>query len=401
MTLAETLSRSDTNEKLAVLADYQKGVKGHGFEALSTKHNVPAKTIRGWHDVEDQLKEALKNRQVATRVSRRLRLNGARRKPAHSELEERLFEWIAARNAKGLRVKDAYIRLQAKNMYREMHDGDATGFEASSGWLARFKRRRNLVSRRQTTSRSLPDDAPQVCRDFIERAQNLIATHGIKPRNIINMDQVPRYFETEPKSTITARGSREVLLRKGGSSHRRFTATFTITAEGKVLTPHLLFSKLKNRPAWPPGVMVDVNPTGMWSADILLEHARQVVCGRKETHLYREPVLYIIDSYGCHVKLADSKRLEAFNVFVLVVPPNMTNILQPLDVAVNRSYQEYYRDQYDEYLGKALKDPLLQTKAGNAKVPRYATVAQWTLDWVASKDSASIKRAFTSSSSTS
>ncbi|KAE8880971.1 hypothetical protein PF003_g34999 [Phytophthora fragariae] len=52
------------------------------------------------------------------------------------------------------------------------------------------------------------------------------------------MDQVPRYFETEPKSTITARGSREVLLlRKGGSSHRRFTATFTITAEGKVLTP--------------------------------------------------------------------------------------------------------------------------------------------------------------------
>ncbi|KAE8966458.1 hypothetical protein PR002_g28358 [Phytophthora rubi] len=73
----------------------------------------------------------------------------------------------------------------------------------------------------------------------------------------------------------------------------------------------------------------------------------------------------------------------------------MTNILQPLDVAVNRRYQELYIDQYDEYLGKALKDPLLQTKAGNPKVPPYATVAQWTLDWVASKDSASIKRAFT------
>ncbi|ETM97929.1 hypothetical protein PPTG_19925 [Phytophthora nicotianae INRA-310] len=28
-------------------------------------------------------------------------------------------------------------------------------------------------------------------------------------KNIINMDQVPRYFETEPKSTITTRGSRK------------------------------------------------------------------------------------------------------------------------------------------------------------------------------------------------
>ncbi|KAE9007485.1 hypothetical protein PR003_g5671 [Phytophthora rubi] len=250
-------------------------------------------------------------------------------------------------------------------MYRETHDDDATGFEGSPDWLARFKRRRNLVLRRQTTSRSLPDEAPQVCRDFIERAQNLTETHDINPRNIINIYQVPRYFETEPKSTISARGSREVLLRKNGSSNRRFTATFTITAESKVLRLHLFFSKLKNRPACPPGVMVDVNPTGMWSADIPLEHARQIAFSRKETQLYREPVLYIIDSYDRHVKLADSKRLEGFNVFFLVVPPNMINILQLLDVAVNRSYQEYYRDQYDKYLGKALKDPLLQTKAVN------------------------------------
>ncbi|KAG6967219.1 hypothetical protein JG688_00006406, partial [Phytophthora aleatoria] len=83
------------NEKLAVIANYQKGVKGHGFAALSAKHNVPVETIRGWHKVEDQMKAALKNRQVATRVSRR----------------------VTARNTKGLRVKDAYIRLQAKNIY--------------------------------------------------------------------------------------------------------------------------------------------------------------------------------------------------------------------------------------------------------------------------------------------
>lgn len=158
---------------------------------------------------------------------------------------------------------DAYIRLQASNIYRELHGESATGFEASTGWLARFKARKNLVSHRQTTTRTLPVDAAETRRNFIQRAQQLIAEHSIKPRNIINMDQVPRYFETEPKSMITTRGSREVLLRKGGSSHKRFTATFTITAEGKFLQPHVLFSKLKNKPACPPGILVDVNQTGM------------------------------------------------------------------------------------------------------------------------------------------
>jgi hypothetical protein len=87
-------------------------------------------------------------------------------------------------------------------------------------------------------------------------------------------------------------------------------------------------------------------------------------------------------------------RHEPYNVFVLLEPPNMTNILQPLDVDVNRSYREYYRGNYHEYIVKAMKEPLLQTKARN---PKYlATIwYKWTLDWVASKEAAKIMRAFT------
>ena len=97
------------------------------------------------------------------------------------------------------------------------------------------------------------------------------------PCNIINMDQVPRYFEVEPTSTITTKGSREVLLRKGGTSHKRLTATFTVQSDGKLLTPHVLFSKLKNKPVCENGILVDVNKTGMWSDTIFLQHAKDVV----------------------------------------------------------------------------------------------------------------------------
>uniref|UniRef100_H3H210 DDE-1 domain-containing protein n=1 Tax=Phytophthora ramorum TaxID=164328 RepID=H3H210_PHYRM len=133
----------------------------------------------------------------------------------------------------------------------------------------------------------------------------------------------------------------------------------------------------------------------MWSEDLLMAHAESVICARNETQLYREPVLYVIDSYGCHVKLADSKRLERYKIFVLLVPLNLTNLLQPLDVAINRSYQEFYRSKYGDYIDTALRDPSLQSKAGNPKMSHYAKMAQWTLDWVVTKSGDSVKKAFT------
>jgi hypothetical protein len=173
------------------------------------------------------------------------------------------------------------------------------------------------------------------------------------------MDQVPRYFEPEPKSTIA----------RGVHGRSNFTASFSITADGTMLPPHLIFSKLKNKPKVPAGVLVDVNRIGMFSDKILLDHAKKVVCGSKETQLYREPVLYLIDSYACRVKLMESRRLKRYNIFVVIIPPNLTNILQPPDVTVNRSIQGYYGNQYDEYIGRAHQDTALQTRAGNPKSP--------------------------------
>lgn len=107
---------------------------------------------------------------------------------------------------------------------------DVAAFKASTGWLEHFKKRHNLGSRRHTTDRRIPENASQLCKSFIQEFQELIDSHKILARNIVNMDQVPWYFETEPNSTICTRGSQTVLLRKGGTSHKRFTI-FSLSLE--------------------------------------------------------------------------------------------------------------------------------------------------------------------------
>ncbi|KAG2773157.1 hypothetical protein PC129_g18388 [Phytophthora cactorum] len=190
--------------KYAVIAEHEKGVAGSGFYALSNKHDAASGTLRGCWQNRQKLQDASKDRQIATRAARHLGSGG--RGPKYPEVEALLHLWILDRNAKGLRVKDSYIRLQAQNIYQKLRGPDGPKFDASTGWLARFKKRKQLVSRRQTTTRTLPEDAAHACRDIIQRVQQLIVLHQIQPRNIVNMDQVPRYFETEPKTTITTRG---------------------------------------------------------------------------------------------------------------------------------------------------------------------------------------------------
>ncbi|OWZ16811.1 hypothetical protein PHMEG_0009341 [Phytophthora megakarya] len=117
------------------------------------------------------------------------RLSGAGRMTEHLELEERLSDWVVARNSKGIRVMDSYIRLQTKTIYRSLYDDDPEGFRASSGWLDIYKRRKILAFRRQTTLRSLSDEATSICRGVIQRAQHLIEKHHIKSCNVSNVSK--------------------------------------------------------------------------------------------------------------------------------------------------------------------------------------------------------------------
>ncbi|KAG0434449.1 hypothetical protein DMUE_5180 [Dictyocoela muelleri] len=123
----------------------------------------------------------------------------------------------------------------------------------------------------------MPSNAKSLALEFINNVRALIKLHDIKPKNILNFDQVPRYFEQENSKTLSVKGSKNVLLYKASTSHSRFTFTPIISADGKFIGKHCLFSNLKKVPKdTNNNVYVDVNKTSMWSEEITSAFFREV-----------------------------------------------------------------------------------------------------------------------------
>jgi DDE superfamily endonuclease len=109
-------------------------------------------------------------------------------------------------------------------------------------------------------------------------------------------------------------------------------------------------------------MLVDVNKTGMWNDDITMRIIENSIISQAETRFHRQPVLLIMDQYGTHFKISESKILEKYNIFNVVIPGRMTPLLQTLDATVNRSFHSSYWIRYDIYIQRTLNDKDLQTK---------------------------------------
>lgn len=324
------------SKKQDAINDFNKGSK---IAEIARKFNVNESTVRGRIKKQDQIKEISNSTNLS--LSAKRRCIGGGKKPSFPDIEDEVFQWVLESNNLGLVVKDKFIIAKAKEIrdeklmtFRETVDPECENellkqeiealekFQASTCWCNRFKNRFRLVSRRITSSRKLPDDYKTIVNSFLTSTQMLIKDLKIKPENIINFDQVPRYFEQSAGSTITTKSTKDVFIRKASSAHKRFTFTPTISSSGEFLNCHVLFSNLKNKPKVADGVMVHVNKTGMWNKDILKDWMTNVILKRHQTSLFKEPVLILLDSYGTHINFVQEHEFfyRRRNIHFKIIP---------------------------------------------------------------------------------
>ena len=99
----------------------------------------------------------------------------------------------------------------------------------------------------------------------------------------------------------------------------------------------------------------------------------------------------VLDSFREHLVESVKNRFNEKQTNIAIIPDGLTSKLQPLDVAINKSFKAKLRYYYNEWMNSKIRE---LTPAGRIKRPSYATVAEWVKKSWAGVDISLIQKSF-------
>jgi len=121
------------------------------------------------------------------------------------------------------------------------------------------------------------------------------------------------------------------------------------SADGSLLSPVVVVPRvnpLKNYTVPSNVIVYYKNGSKTFDSDVITAGViRRVLLPHLLINNLRKPLLFI-DSAPCHLTTQVRDELNQHNIDTLVVPPRMTNLLQPLDVCIMKSFKSKYHEKW-------------------------------------------------------
>jgi hypothetical protein len=349
------------------------------------RFDVEPKQIRYWKDQKSQLES------VAPHIQKLHKGKGA----TLPEFEKVLFAWVSDLRKDAKAVTRNMVIRKAKLIAKEKKWVDLypiiIQFKFSETWLEGFMKRYNLATRRKThIAQHLPDDLIEKQQNFLSFILYRRIQHDYPLRYIGNMNETPVAFNLPYSTTLDHCGTSTVNIRTTGHEKTNFTVILTCMADGTKL-PAVCIFKLKNVPreAFPRGIYIRVNEKGWCNEQEMLWWVENV--WKQRNALANPRSLLVLDSFRGHLVDSVKNRFNEKQTNIAVIPGGLTGKLQPLDVAINKSFKAKLRQYYNEWMNFEVHE---LTPAGRIKRPSYATVAEWVKKSWDEVDVSLIRRSF-------
>jgi hypothetical protein len=250
-------------------------------------------------------------------------------------------------------------------------------FKGTSHWCHSFMKKANLTVRATTSvGQKISDDYQEKIARFRQYVN--VECRGINLSNVGNMDEVPVSFDLPRRFTVDERGFQDVRVDTTGAEKANFTVVLGITANGNKCPPMIIFRrKTVPKERFPPGVVVKANEHGWMNDQILGEWIKECWCERPNPNPDPSKSLLILDSARSHLtEMAKESIRQASKI--AVIPGGLTKFLQPLDIAVNKSFKSHLRMKWEAWMSQDAEHTF--TATGRMRRASYSEVARWVAD---------------------
>ena len=228
--------------------------------------------------------------------------------------------------------------------------GKYVNFKVTRSWTRSLYQRMNFSRRAVTTSRPIITRslwAEVRSRYLFENIDNALK-YSIPDELIINVDQTPSKFVATDNVTMAAKGEKHIS-RAGATDKRVITVTLCETLDGHILPFQLIYTGKTERSLpnvkFPRGFCLAYNPK-YWSnenetlrltEDVLVPYIAKI---KEEKSLPEsQKSLLLWDAFRAQSTQKMKDALATHNIELVMVPKNMTHLLQSLDLTTNASFK--------------------------------------------------------------
>ena len=248
--------------------------------------------------------------------------------------------------------------------------------DLNKGWAQYLLHRMGFVKRKATTkAKVIMENFAELKSDYLLEIKNVIAMDEIPAELVINFDQTGLNIVPTSDWTMEAEGSKRVEV-IGKDNKRQLTAVLAGTLDGDFLPSQIYYQGTTPRclPKYdfPKNWHITYFPNHWSNEETMTEYVDNVlnpyiVEKRRSLNLSQDyPALVIFDNFKVQCTSAFLTQLDHNNINVVLVPPNCTNRLQPLDVSVNKAvknqlragFQHWHAAKYASNVERDRRNPL-------------------------------------------
>lgn len=329
-------------QKLCMIDKLEKGAS---VKQMMAEYNVGDQTVRDTLKKKDQLLKFATSSDVSS-LSRKQRKT--LKKSTYAELDAALLEWFLQQRATGNPINGLICAAKAKYFFDAL--GLEGNFNASSGWLTRFKQRHGI--RELSIQGELLSGDQTSAEQFVKDFEMFVLEEGYLPEQLFNADETGLYWKCLPSKTLAHESEKAAPGHK--SSKERLTVLLCANAAGThKLRPLVIGKAKKPRSFKGTAACVDnlpvvyTNQKSSWMTneifkDWFFQHFVPDVKTYLEQNHLPQKALLILDNAPTHPNesiLCTSDQ----QIKVKFLPANVTSLIQPLDQGIIANLKCIYR----------------------------------------------------------